>query len=75
MQGKNGKWHYTMFVQNGRVKDVPGYPLRTGLRELAKVLKGDFRFTANQNLIIANVDEQVFNLCSTFLFYTYSALG
>jgi len=58
LQGDNSKWHYTLFVQNGRIKDLPDYQLRTGLRELAKVLKGDFRFTANQNLIIANVDEQ-----------------
>jgi len=56
VQGTDGKWHYTMFIQNGRVKDSYDYPLRTGLRELAKVHKGDFRFTANQNLIISNVD-------------------
>ena len=29
--------------------------MRTGLREIAKVHEGDFRLTANQNLIIANV--------------------
>jgi len=58
IQGNTGKWYYTMFIQNGRIKDLPDYPLRTGLRELAKILKGDFRFTANQNLIIANVDTQ-----------------
>ena len=27
----------------------------TGLREIAKIHKGDFRLTANQNLIIANI--------------------
>ena len=30
----------------------------TGLREIAKVHSGDFRLTANQNLIIANVSTQ-----------------
>lgn len=35
--------------------DTPAYPLRTGLREIAKVHDGDFRLTANQNLMIANV--------------------
>lgn len=30
----------------------------TGVLELAKVHKGDFRITANQNLIVANVAEQ-----------------
>jgi sulfite reductase (NADPH) hemoprotein beta-component len=35
--------------------DAPDYPLRTGLREIAKVHDGDFRLTPNQNLIIANI--------------------
>lgn len=55
VQGSNGSWHFTLFVQNGRVTDVEGYPLMTGLREIAKVHTGDFRLTPNQNLIIANV--------------------
>jgi sulfite reductase (NADPH) hemoprotein beta-component len=42
-------------VQGGRVLDTPSYPLLSGLREIAKVHDGDFRLTANQNLIIANV--------------------
>ena len=46
---------YTLFVQGGRVLDTPAYPLLTGLREIAKIHDGDFRLTANQNLIIANV--------------------
>ncbi|MFD1134841.1 assimilatory sulfite reductase (NADPH) hemoprotein subunit [Paenibacillus urinalis] len=55
VQGSNGKWHFTLFIQNGRIVDLDGYPLMTGLREIAKVHKGDFRLTANQNLIIGNV--------------------
>jgi len=54
-QGLNNTWHFTFFVQNGRIKDTPDYQLKTGLREIAKVHKGDFRLTANQNLIISNV--------------------
>ncbi|TCZ78144.1 assimilatory sulfite reductase (NADPH) hemoprotein subunit [Paenibacillus albiflavus] len=50
-----GKWHYTMFVEGGRVADFNGYELKTGLREIAKVHTGEFRLTANQNLIIAGV--------------------
>jgi sulfite reductase (NADPH) hemoprotein beta-component len=37
------------------VVDTPSYPLRTGLREIAKIHDGDFRLTANQNVIIANI--------------------
>lgn len=55
IQGSNGKWHFTMFIQNGRIADYDDYPLMTGLREIAKIHKGDFRLTANQNLIIGNV--------------------
>lgn len=51
----DGKWHLTLFLQNGRVKNTDDYALKTGLREIAKVHTGDFRLTANQNLIIANV--------------------
>jgi len=50
-----GDWHYTLFVQNGRVLDRPGRPMRTGLAEIAKLHRGDFRLTANQNLMIARV--------------------
>lgn len=58
VKGSNGKWHYTLFIQNGRIKDEEGYPLMTGLREIAKVHSGDYRLTANQNLIIGNVSSQ-----------------
>jgi len=58
VKGINGKWHFTLFIQNGRVKDEEGYPLMTGLREIAKVHNGDFRLTPNQSLIIGNVGTQ-----------------
>ena len=52
---ENGNSHLTLFIQNGVVADTDESPMRTGLREIAKVHDGDFRLTANQNLIIANV--------------------
>lgn len=55
VEDKNGNSHLTLFIQGGRVLDTPSYPMRTGLREIAKIHDGDFRLTANQNLIIANV--------------------
>ncbi|WP_066064432.1 assimilatory sulfite reductase (NADPH) hemoprotein subunit [Neobacillus soli] len=58
VKGVGGKWHYTLFVQNGRVADFSEYKLKTGLHEIAKVHSGDFRLTANQNLIIGNVSSQ-----------------
>jgi sulfite reductase (NADPH) hemoprotein beta-component len=50
-----GNWHYTLFIENGRVRDTPERPMKTGLAEIAKLHVGDFRLTANQNLIIASV--------------------
>ena len=55
VQLENGHAHYTLFLQSGRVKDTADYKLKTGLREIAKVHRGDFRLTPNQNLIIGNV--------------------
>jgi sulfite reductase (NADPH) hemoprotein beta-component len=55
VKGSNGRWHFTLFIENGRVADREGLPLLTGLREIAKIHTGDFRLTPNQNLIIANV--------------------
>lgn len=54
-EGYDGRWHLNLFIQNGRIKDGDGLQLMTGLREIAKVHKGDFRITPNQNLIIASV--------------------
>ncbi|NCF87691.1 MAG: NADPH-dependent assimilatory sulfite reductase hemoprotein subunit [Verrucomicrobiaceae bacterium] len=54
-EGTDGKHHYTLFIQNGRVLDTEEIKMRTALREIAKIHEGDFRLTANQNLIIGGV--------------------
>ncbi len=58
VKGVQGKWHFTLFIQNGRVADFNDYKLMTGLREIAKIHTGEFRLTTNQNLIIADVSSQ-----------------
>ncbi len=50
-----GNWHYCLYIESGHVRDTPDYPLMTGLREIAKVHKGEFWMTTNQNLIVAKV--------------------
>ncbi|HGL6803726.1 TPA: assimilatory sulfite reductase (NADPH) hemoprotein subunit [Citrobacter amalonaticus] len=57
VKGIDNKWHLTLFIENGRILDYPGRPLKTGLLEISKIHKGEFRITANQNLIIAGVPE------------------
>lgn len=56
-QDDTGLWHYTLFVENGRVKDVDSRRLRTGLRQLADRHEVEFRITPNQNLIISKVPD------------------
>lgn len=58
VKGNNGRSHLTLFIQNGRIMDDGDYQLMTGLREIAKIHDGDFRLTANQNLIIGNVSSR-----------------
>lgn len=50
-------WHFTLFVENGRVKDTETVRMMSGLRSLAAMHEGDFRITPNQNLIIVRVPE------------------
>lgn len=57
VKGIDNKWHLTLFIENGRLLNYPGRPLKTGLAEIAKIHQGDFRLTANQNLIVAGVAE------------------
>lgn len=58
VKGIDNQWHLTLFIENGRILDYPDRTLKTGLAEIARIHKGDFRLTANQNLIIAGVDKK-----------------
>jgi len=55
VSGDDGRWHLTVYIENGRLADIPGHSPMTGLREIARVHQGDFRLTPNQNLIIAGI--------------------
>jgi len=58
VEGIDGKHHLTLFIENGRILDILNKPLKTGMAAIAAIHQGDFRMTANQNLIIAGVAEQ-----------------
>jgi len=58
VKGIDEKWHLTLFIENGRLLDYPGRPLKRGIAEIAKIHQGDFRLTANQNLIVAGVPDK-----------------
>lgn len=56
VEGDDGRWHLTLFIENGRIADFPDYRLAEAMRELARTHTGEFRVTCNQNLVIANVE-------------------
>lgn len=56
-QNHEGKWYYSVFIENGRVLDDEKIALKTALLEIAKTGKANFRFTGNQNLILADIVE------------------
>ncbi len=58
VEGIDNKHHLTLFIENGRLLDYPEKALKTGVAKIAEIHKGDFRMTANQNLIVAGVAEQ-----------------
>ena len=55
---ETGLNHFTFFIENGRVEDTADFPMREGLREIAKIHKGEFRLTGNQHLILSNVSDE-----------------
>jgi sulfite reductase (NADPH) hemoprotein beta-component len=60
-QGDDGLWHLTLRIIAGRIWDRDGVEHLTGLRRIAALLDeaggtSEFRLTANQNLLIANLD-------------------
>ncbi len=54
----DGTWFFTLFVETGRIKDTGNLRQKTALRRVAeKFANIEFRLSANQNIILANVAE------------------
>jgi sulfite reductase (NADPH) hemoprotein beta-component len=49
VEGDDGTWHYTLFVENGRVRDL------APLHAIAALDIGRFIITPNQNLVLADI--------------------
>ncbi len=58
LKGPDGLWHYTMFVEGGKLTDYKGTKAKTAVREIAEFHTGTFILTGNQNLVIAQVSEE-----------------
>src|SRR3954465_1867982 len=54
----DGSLFLTLFVETGRIKDVSGHAMKTALRQVAEKFPHlEFRLSANQNVILANVPD------------------
>jgi len=54
----DGRWFLTLFVETGRIKDAGDWRMKTALRRVAERFGGiEFRLSANQNVILANIAE------------------
>jgi sulfite reductase (NADPH) hemoprotein beta-component len=58
VKGEDGREHCTLFIQNGRVVNTAERPAMDGLRAIARIHKGMFRITPNQNLIISDIEPE-----------------
>ncbi len=54
-QEDDGTSHFTLFIENGRIHDLPGRRLLSGLHAIAELDVGRFIMTANQNLVLADM--------------------
>lgn len=54
----DGTAQFGLFVENGRIHDLPGRSLMSGLAAIAAVHRGSFILTANQNLVIAGIPDR-----------------
>ena len=54
-QCADGSWFFGLHILSGRIKDLPGWPMKTALREIAEIHTGDFRLTPSQNVTISGV--------------------
>jgi sulfite reductase (NADPH) hemoprotein beta-component len=54
-QQTNGNYFLGLFIENGRVHDVDGYQLKTGLRRVVDRFQPEVRLTASQNLLLVNI--------------------
>jgi sulfite reductase (NADPH) hemoprotein beta-component len=58
VEGADGRWHFTPFIENDRIINRPECALMDGLRAIARTHRGTFRITPNQNVVLADIEPQ-----------------
>lgn len=56
-RGDDGRQHFTLFIENGRLGAGATRDAMDGLRAIAEIHNGHFRITPNQNVMIADIDD------------------
>ncbi|HEU0000332.1 MAG TPA: NADPH-dependent assimilatory sulfite reductase hemoprotein subunit [Ktedonobacteraceae bacterium] len=54
---EDGRWFVGLFVENGRIKDVAGVQMRSGLRHAIAEFRPNIRLTPGQNILLTDLDE------------------
>ena len=52
----DGRLYVGVYIENGRIADVDGVRSRSGLRRIVEELRPQVRLTAQQNVILADID-------------------
>jgi len=61
-QQRDGKLFLGLFVENGRVRDVEGYRLKTALRAVTERFQPEVRLTPTQNLLFEQLKDSLLHL-------------
>ena len=57
-KSNDGRWHYTSFIECGRITDENGINSKQAFLEIANLEVANFRFTCNQNVVLADIAEK-----------------
>jgi sulfite reductase (ferredoxin) len=57
-QQADGRWLVGVWIENGRIKDTPTHPAKSGLRAIIDAIRPDVRLTAQQNLVLVNISAE-----------------
>jgi sulfite reductase beta subunit-like hemoprotein len=66
-QREAGRYYFGLFVENGRVADLPNRQLRTALREAVQRFRPNILLTPNQDLILSDVPAEKIHLLYALL--------
>jgi sulfite reductase (NADPH) hemoprotein beta-component len=58
VKNHQGRWYYTVFVENGRILDDENLAMKSAFLEVAKTGKANFRFTTHQHVILSDIEEK-----------------